>query len=59
MDILLIFFLPGKISYQEVGGLSEQIRKMREVIELPLTNPELFKRVSSTALQREIQFIDL
>lgn len=36
---------PGKISYQEVGGLSEQIRKMREVIELPLTNPELFKRV--------------
>ena len=37
--------LSGKISYQEVGGLSEQIRKMREVIELPLTNPELFKRV--------------
>jgi len=36
---------PGKISYQEVGGLSDQIRKMREVIELPLTNPELFKRV--------------
>jgi len=36
---------PGKISYNEVGGLTEQIRKMREVIELPLTNPELFKRV--------------
>merc|ERR1719401_934614 len=36
---------PGKISYSEVGGLSEQIRQMREVIELPLTNPELFKRV--------------
>merc|ERR1719480_381965 len=36
---------PGKISYQEVGGLTEQIRQMREVIELPLTNPELFKRV--------------
>jgi 26S proteasome regulatory subunit T4 len=36
---------PGKVSYNEVGGLHEQIRGMREVIELPLTNPELFKRV--------------
>lgn len=36
---------PGKVSYNEVGGLHEQIRAMREVVELPLTNPELFKRV--------------
>merc|ERR1711934_791826 len=36
---------PGKISYNEVGGLTEQIRQMREVVELPLTNPELFHRV--------------
>merc|ERR1712072_171351 len=36
---------PGKISYNEVGGLTEQIRQMREVVELPLTNPELFLRV--------------
>jgi len=36
---------PGKIGYGDVGGLTEQIRQMREVIELPLTNPELFKRV--------------
>jgi 26S proteasome regulatory subunit T4 len=36
---------PGKVNYSEVGGLHEQIRGMREVIELPLTNPELFKRV--------------
>lgn len=36
---------PGKVSYNEVGGLHEQIRAMREVIELPLTNPELFRRV--------------
>jgi SpoVK/Ycf46/Vps4 family AAA+-type ATPase len=28
-----------------VGGLHEQIRELREVIELPLTNPELFARV--------------
>eukprot|EP00922_Rhytidocystis_sp_ex-Travisia-forbesii_P028419 GHVS01041707.1.p1 GENE.GHVS01041707.1~~GHVS01041707.1.p1 ORF type:complete len:289 (+),score=27.98 GHVS01041707.1:120-986(+) len=36
---------PGKVTYTEVGGLSHQIRQMREVVELPLTNPELFKRV--------------
>jgi 26S proteasome regulatory subunit T4 len=28
-----------------VGGLSSQIRDLRETIELPLTNPELFKRL--------------
>jgi len=36
---------PGKITYSDIGGLNEQIRELREVIELPLTNPELFKRV--------------
>lgn len=36
---------PGNVHYSEVGGLTEQIRQMREVVELPLTNPELFKRV--------------
>lgn len=36
---------PGNISYSAVGGLSDQIRELREVIELPLTNPELFLRV--------------
>jgi 26S proteasome regulatory subunit T4 len=36
---------PGDVSYGEVGGLSQQIRELREVIELPLTNPELFMRV--------------
>merc|ERR1719352_806537 len=40
---------PGKISYNEVGGLTEQIRQMREVVELPLTNPELFHRVGIKA----------
>lgn len=36
---------PGKVSYNDIGGLNEQIRELREVIELPLTNPELFVRV--------------
>ncbi|XP_027768075.1 26S proteasome regulatory subunit 10B homolog A-like isoform X2 [Solanum pennellii] len=36
---------PGNISYSAVGGLSDQIRELRESIELPLMNPELFIRV--------------
>lgn len=40
---------PGNVSYSEVGGLNEQIRELREVIELPLTNPELFVRVGIKA----------
>jgi len=36
---------PGTVTYDSVGGLNEQIRELREVIELPLTNPELFLRV--------------
>merc|ERR1712048_907240 len=36
---------PGSVSYSEIGGLSEQVRELREVIELPLNNPELFQRV--------------
>jgi len=36
---------PGDVSYSGIGGLGEQIRELREVIELPLLNPELFQRV--------------
>ncbi|KAI6001832.1 P-loop containing nucleoside triphosphate hydrolase protein [Pisolithus albus] len=36
---------PGKASFAGIGGLSEQVRELREVIELPLLNPELFARV--------------
>ncbi len=36
---------PGKVDYSSIGGLSEQIRELRESIELPLMNPELFLRV--------------
>ncbi|EDV29538.1 26S protease regulatory subunit 10B [Trichoplax sp. H2] len=36
---------PGDVSFSGIGGLSEQIRELREVIELPLLNPELFQRV--------------
>lgn len=36
---------PGKVPYSEVGGLGDQIRDLRECVELPLSNPEIFKRV--------------
>jgi len=36
---------PGSVSYSNVGGLNEQLRELREAVELPLTNPELFLRV--------------
>jgi len=39
----------GGVSFADIGGLNEQIRELREVIELPLTNPELFTRVGIKA----------
>merc|ERR1711974_59572 len=37
--------LDKDVSYTSIGGLGTQIRELREVIELPLKNPELFLRV--------------
>ncbi|MEM1686880.1 MAG: proteasome-activating nucleotidase [Zestosphaera sp.] len=34
-----------KVRYSDVGGLKEQIRELREVVELPLKNPELFREM--------------
>lgn len=34
-----------KLSFENIGGLEEQVREIREVIELPIKNPEIFKRV--------------
>ena len=34
-----------KISWEEVGGLDQQVREIQEVVELPLKKPELFKKV--------------
>lgn len=39
----------SRIDFTEIGGLNDQIRELREVIELPLTNPELFIRVGIKA----------
>jgi transitional endoplasmic reticulum ATPase len=34
-----------RVTYEDIGGLEESIRKVREMVELPLKHPELFKRL--------------
>ena len=33
------------ITYEDIGGLTEEIKKVREMVELPLKHPELFERL--------------
>ncbi|WP_042684312.1 CDC48 family AAA ATPase [Methermicoccus shengliensis] len=33
------------ITYEDIGGLEDEIKKVREMIELPLKHPELFERL--------------
>ncbi len=37
--------LPGGVTYEDIGGLDEELRRVREMIELPLKHPELFNRL--------------
>ncbi len=37
-----------RVSYEDIGGLSEQLGRIREIIELPLKHPELFERLGIT-----------
>jgi hypothetical protein len=41
---------PGSASFAGIGGLGDQVRELREVIELPLMNPELFEVSGSARL---------
>jgi transitional endoplasmic reticulum ATPase len=34
------------VTYDDVGGLSEEIQKIREMVELPIKHPELFHRLN-------------
>lgn len=36
------------VKWNDIGGLDEQVNEVKEVIELPLTKPELFKKVGIT-----------
>jgi len=39
----------AKISYEDIGGLGTQVRRIREMIELPLKYPEVFNRLGIEA----------
>ena len=34
-----------EITYEDIGGLTEEIRKIRELVEIPLKHPEIFERL--------------
>ncbi len=34
-----------EVTYEDIGGLSEEIKKVREMVELPLKHPEIFERL--------------
>ena len=38
-----------RVTYEDIGGLREEIQKVREIIELPLRHPELFVRLGVEA----------
>ena len=38
-----------KVTYDDIGGLGDEVKKIREMVELPLRHPELFKRLGVEA----------
>jgi transitional endoplasmic reticulum ATPase len=34
-----------EVTYEDIGGLTDEVRKVREMIELPLKHPEIFERL--------------
>ena len=38
-----------KVTYEEIGGLRNEVQKVREMIELPLRHPEIFERIGIEA----------
>ncbi len=38
-----------RVSYEDIGGLGDEVRKVREMIELPLRHPEIFERLGVEA----------
>ena len=39
----------ARISYEDIGGLRNEVQKVREMIELPLCHPEIFERIGIEA----------
>ena len=34
------------VSYEDIGGLDEEVKKVRELVELPLTRPDLLEKLA-------------
>ena len=41
--------LVPEVTYEDIGGLSDEIKKIREMVELPLKHPEIFERLGIEA----------
>ncbi len=41
--------LVPEVSYEDIGGLNEEVKKVREMVELPLKHPEIFERLGIEA----------
>jgi transitional endoplasmic reticulum ATPase len=39
----------GRLTYEDIGGLGQQLRRVREIIELPLRAPDVFERLGIDA----------
>ncbi|MGA9151272.1 MAG: hypothetical protein WBZ36_11890, partial [Candidatus Nitrosopolaris sp.] len=37
----------AQVAYEDIGGLKEEIQKIREMIELPLRHPEIFEKLAA------------
>ena len=38
-----------RITYDELGGLKNEVQKIREMVELPMRHPELFEKIGVEA----------
>ena len=38
-----------QVTYEDIGGLTDEIKKVREMIELPLSHPEIFEKLGIEA----------
>jgi len=41
--------LVPEVTYEDIGGLADEIKKVREMVELPLKHPEIFERLGIEA----------
>jgi transitional endoplasmic reticulum ATPase len=43
-----------QVTYEDIGGIQDEIKKVREMIELPLRHPEIFEKTGKTLLAKAV-----